>query len=73
MNQKLAVSWATANLNDSEEMTDLSAALQRKARQNAAAAFEALVAQGILDGDGNLTDNDLPADMQHDAKRDFGG
>jgi hypothetical protein len=36
-------------------------------------SVERAIAMGIIDNDGNLLKNELPADMQAGADRDFGG
>jgi hypothetical protein len=46
---------------------------RKKAAERVSAAFQRLQRLGILDECGELTGDELPADMRPGAQRDFGG
>ena len=71
--QTKELTWATADLNDSVERKALIEQEMDKAGERAAAAFQRLKDQGIMDERGDLISQDLPPDMRSGADRDFGG
>jgi hypothetical protein len=73
MIQKTDLTWATVNTEDAAEMAAFDEQEEQKAGERIHAAFHRLRSLGIVDEQGELLSQELPADMRPGAKRDFGG
>lgn len=71
--QAPSLNWTTVDLNNPSERAAFFKQEDAKAGQRVKEAFKKLQRQGIVDKDGNLLKQGLPADMEPGSACDVGG